>query len=62
MVQTIASHPAQLPTTLKRAAIYIRVSSKKQEDGYSYDFQKERCLLRCREQGYIIEEQQHIFF
>jgi len=54
--------PQPLPLTQKRAAIYIRVSSKKQEDGYSYDFQKEQCLQRCREQGYVIDQEQHIFF
>jgi site-specific DNA recombinase len=46
----------------KRAAIYIRVSSKKQEDGYSYEFQKEQCLQRCREKGYVIDKERHIFF
>lgn len=54
--------PEPLLPAQKRAAIYIRVSSKKQEDGYSYDFQKEQCLRRCQEQGYVIDEDQHIFF
>ncbi len=58
--QATAHQP--LPEAQKRAAIYIRVSTKKQEDGYSYEFQKEQALSRCREMGYVIDEERHIFF
>jgi site-specific DNA recombinase len=44
----------------KYAAIYIRVSSDKQEDNYSLETQKEACLQYAREHGYIVEEQ-HIY-
>ena len=44
--QATAHQP--LPEAQKRAAIYIRVSTKKQEDGYSYEFQKEQALCHSR--------------
>ena len=39
-----------------RAAIYIRISSKKQDDGYSPKFQREQCLAWCAEHGYEVSE------
>ena len=54
--------PAQaFPPSPKRAAIYIRVSSKKQEDGYSLEFQQEKCLAFIEEQGHVIAVEKHIF-
>jgi site-specific DNA recombinase len=44
-----------------RAAIYIRVSSKNQEKGYSLETQLEGCLLYCKERGYIVDEIRHIY-
>ena len=35
----------------KRAAIYIRVSTDKQEEGYSFEFQEEKSLAWIEEQG-----------
>src|SRR5436305_5142909 len=43
---------AILPERQLRAAIYIRVSSEGQKDGYSLESQEERCKQYCREQGY----------
>jgi site-specific DNA recombinase len=39
-----------------RAAIYIRVSTKNQEKGYSLETQLEGCKKYCQERGYIVEE------
>lgn len=49
-----------LPGAKKRAAIYIRISTKKQEEGYSVEFQKEQCLARIKEASYLLDEK-HIF-
>jgi hypothetical protein len=50
-----------LPVAQKRAALYIRVSTKKQEDGYSREFQREQGLRHCQEQGYLLDTEKHIF-
>ena len=39
---------------MKRVAIYIRVSTSKQEEGYSIPIQKERLIAFCRAKGWII--------
>jgi site-specific DNA recombinase len=44
----------------KRAAIYVRVSTDKQENNYSLSTQIEACLQRAKERGYIVETQ-HIY-
>ena len=44
----------------KRAAIYIRVSHKTQEKGYSLKTQLEGCLSYCQERNYTVSEK-HIF-
>jgi site-specific DNA recombinase len=44
----------------KRAAIYIRVSNKTQEKGYSLKTQLDGCLVFCQERGYSVSER-HIF-
>jgi site-specific DNA recombinase len=56
---------AQNPVQQKRraiiyAAIYIRVSSERQEENYSLETQREGCLQYARERGYVVEEQ-HIY-
>lgn len=45
---------------IRYAAIYIRVSSEKQEENYSLETQKEGCLRHARERGYVVEER-HIY-
>ena len=55
----------QNPTQQQRraiiyAAIYIRVSSEKQEENYSLETQREGCLQHARERGYVVEER-HIY-
>src|SRR5437763_639119 len=50
-----------LPVVQKRAAIYIRVSDKSQEDeGTSLISQQQRCSLHCQKQRYEVLET-HIF-
>ncbi len=46
--------------TIIYAAIYIRVSSEKQEENYSLETQREGCLQYARERGYVVEER-HIY-
>jgi site-specific DNA recombinase len=43
-----------------RAAIYIRVSSKNQEKGYSLETQLKGCKEYCEERGYSVEDR-HIY-
>lgn len=57
MTQSISQEIAILLHRPLRAAIYIRISSKKQDDGYSSEFQREKCLAWCEEHGYTVEEQ-----
>ena len=60
MVQGLSLEQHILFTRL-RAAIYVRVSTKKQdEDGYSLDSQVDHCLRLCAERGYEVNES-HIF-
>lgn len=40
----------------KRAAIYIRVSTDKQEEGYSFEFQKEKSLAWIEAYGCLFDE------
>ena len=39
---------------MKRVAIYIRVSTSKQEEGYSIPIQKERLIAFCRAKGWVV--------
>lgn len=39
---------------LKRAAIYIRVSTSRQEEGYSIPMQKERLIAYCKAKGWAV--------
>ena len=61
MVQTSSNLSGLLPTRTLRAAIYVRISSKKQEEGYSKEFQREQCIARCIDQGYLVDEDKHLF-
>jgi site-specific DNA recombinase len=48
---------AQPAPTTRRAALYIRVSSKTQEeDGTSLATQEQRCRAYCAEHGYTVDE------
>ena len=40
----------------KRAAIYVRISGRSQEDGTSLETQEEACLHHCTKQGYLVEK------
>jgi DNA invertase Pin-like site-specific DNA recombinase len=48
------------PTVQQRAAIYCRVSTKKQEDNFSLPDQEARCRAWCGEHGYSVEDR-HIY-
>ena len=39
---------------MKRVAIYIRVSTSKQDEGYSIPMQKERLIAYCRAKGWVV--------
>lgn len=39
---------------MKRAAIYIRVSTSRQEEGYSIPLQKERLIAYCKAKGWVV--------
>ena len=39
---------------MKRVAIYIRVSTSKQEEGYSIPIQKDRLIAYCRAKDWVI--------
>lgn len=39
---------------MKRVAIYIRVSTSKQDEGYSIPMQKERLIAFCRAKGWVV--------
>ena len=39
---------------MKRVAIYIRVSTAKQDEGYSIPLQKERLIAYCRAKGWVV--------
>lgn len=39
---------------MKRALLYLRVSTSKQEEGYSIPLQKERLIAYCRAKDYVI--------
>src|SRR5215213_9715457 len=45
-----------LSSEVKRAAIYCRVSTSKQEDGTSLDTQEQRCRAHAAELGYAVVE------
>jgi site-specific DNA recombinase len=45
---------------MKRAAIYLRVSSPGQEDNYSLTTQEEECRKHCFDQGYSVADE-HIY-
>ena len=45
---------------MKRAAIYIRVSTQEQaQEGYSVGEQKERLIAYCKAQGWLIRSEEH---
>jgi len=44
----------------KYAAIYIRVSSERQENNYSLEIQKQACIQYAAEHNYIFEER-HLY-
>src|SRR5579884_4257564 len=49
-------------TKMLRAAIYVRVSTDKQEDeGESLETQEQRCLLRVVSEKYQIDAERHIY-
>lgn len=39
---------------MKRTALYIRVSTSKQEEGYSIPLQKERLIAYCKAKGWVV--------
>lgn len=39
---------------MKRAGLYIRVSTSKQEEGYSIPLQKERLIAYCKAKGWAV--------
>lgn len=39
---------------MKRAGLYIRVSTSKQEEGYSIPIQKERLIAYCKAKGWVV--------
>lgn len=39
---------------MKRVAIYIRVSTSKQDEGYSIPLQKERLIAYCKAKGWVV--------
>src|SRR6266699_2848573 len=62
MVQTVSHTPHLLPLVQKRAALYIRVSTKKQEEeGYSIEAQKKQLLAACLAENYLLDTEEHIF-
>jgi DNA invertase Pin-like site-specific DNA recombinase len=44
----------------QRAAIYIRVSDPRQEEGYSFEFQEDSCRQFVTEHGWTIDPK-HVF-
>ena len=51
----------QPESTTRRAALYVRVSSKGQEeDGTSLETQEQRCRAYCAEKGYTVAEE-HVY-
>lgn len=48
-----AENTAEVKEQKRSAAIYLRVSSEMQLDGFSIEAQKNACLKYAKEQGYV---------